>query len=224
MPDWLKNGFLQLLDPVVDALVRRRVHPNLISTIGFCVSLAAAALIFARYLVPGFFVFLLGGMMDILDGRVARRTGLASKFGAFYDSTLDRVSEIVVYFSIYAYFRPLDSFWYVGYIVITAMVGSLMVSYSRARAEALGVECKVGMMQRPERVVLLGLGGLLIGPLRALGVAWEFAPLLVALGAIAILANFTALERIYEVYRVAHGVPLDEPTPEGEQRYSKKEG
>lgn len=224
MPDWLKNGFLQLLDPVVDALVRRRVHPNLISTIGFCVSLAAAAIIFARYLVPGFFVFLLGGMMDILDGRVARRTGLASKFGAFYDSTLDRVSEIVVYFSIYAYFRPLDSFWYVGYIVITAMVGSLMVSYSRARAEALGVECKVGMMQRPERVVLLGLGGLLIWPLRALGVAWEFAPLLVALGAIAILANFTALERIYEVYRVAHGVPLDEPAPEGEQRYSKKEG
>ncbi len=223
MPDWLKNGFLRLLNPVVDTLVRRRVHPNLISTIGFCVSLAAAALIFGRYLVPGFVVFLLGGMMDILDGRVARRTGLASKFGAFYDSTLDRVSEIVVYFSIYAYFRPLDSFWYVGYIVITAMVGSLMVSYSRARAEALGVECKVGMMQRPERVVLLGLGGLLILPVRAFDVAWEYVPLLIAIGIIAVLANFTALERIYEVYRVAHGVPLDEPVPD-EKPYSKKEG
>lgn len=223
MPDWLKNGFLRLLTPVVDALVRRRVHPNLISTLGFLVTLAGASIIFARHLLPGFVVFLLGGMMDILDGRVARRTGLASKFGAFYDSTLDRVSEIVVYFSIYAYFRPLDSFWYVGYIVITAMVGSLMVSYSRARAEALGVECKVGMMQRPERVVLLGLGGLLIPVFRAFDPAWQYAPLLVALGAIAVLANFTALERIYEVYRVAHGVPLDEPVPE-DDRYSKKEG
>ena len=97
--------------------------------------------------------------MDILDGRVARETGLASKFGSFYDSTLDRVSEIVVYFSLYAYFRPLPSFWWVGYVVILAMVGSLMVSYTRAKAEALGVECKVGTMQRPERVVMLGLGG-----------------------------------------------------------------
>lgn len=222
MPDWLKNGFLRLLDPVVAGLVRRRVHPNLISTVGFLVTLAGASIIFARHLLPGFVVFLLGGMMDILDGRVARRTGLASKFGAFYDSTLDRVSEIVVYFSIYAYFRPLDSFWYVGYIVITAMVGSLMVSYSRARAEALGVECKVGMMQRPERVVLLGLGGLLIPVFGAIGPDWRYAPLLIALGAIAVLANFTALERIYEVYRVAHGVPLDEPVPD--QRYSKEEG
>ncbi|MBW3661113.1 MAG: CDP-alcohol phosphatidyltransferase family protein [Gemmatimonadetes bacterium] len=223
MPDWLKNGFVRLLDPVVGALVRRRVHPNLISTVGFLVSLAAAAIIFARHLVPGFFVFLLGGMMDILDGRVARETGLASKFGAFYDSTLDRVSEIVVYFSIYAYFRPLDSFWYVGYIVITAMVGSLMVSYSRARAEALGVECKVGMMQRPERVVLLGVGGLLIWPFRAFEVGWEYGPLLAALGVIAVLANYTALERIYEVYRVAQGVPLDQPVPE-EKRHTPKEG
>ncbi|MDX1623982.1 MAG: CDP-alcohol phosphatidyltransferase family protein [Gemmatimonadota bacterium] len=222
MPDWLKNGFLRLLDPVVGTLVRRRVHPNLISTVGFLVSLGAAAIIFGRFLVTGFFVFLVGGMMDILDGRVARETGLASKFGSFYDSTLDRVSEIVVYFSIYAYFRPLESFWYVGYIVITAMVGSLMVSYTRARAEALGVECKVGMMQRPERVVTLGLGGLLVGIFRLAAPGWEYAPLLVALGAIAVLANYTALERIYEVYRVASGVPLDEPVPPPD-RYSEEE-
>lgn len=213
MPDWLKNGFVRLLDPVVAALVRRRVHPNLISTVGFAVSLGAAAVIFSRHFVTGFVVFLIGGMMDILDGRVARETGLASRFGSFYDSTLDRVSEIVVYFSIYAYFRPLPSFWYVGYIVIVAMVGSLMVSYTRARAEALGVECKVGMMQRPERVVLLGIGGLLVAVARLVAPAWEYAPVLVALGAIAVLANFTALERIYSVYTVAHGVPLDEPIP-----------
>lgn len=213
MPDWFKNGFVRLLNPVVDTLVRRPVHPNLISTVGFLVTLGAAVIIFQRHLFTGIIVFLLGGMMDILDGRVARETGLASKFGSFYDSTLDRVSEIVVYFSLYAYFRPLDNFWWVGYVVISAMVGSLMVSYTRARAEALGVDCEVGMMQRPERVVALGLGGLLVPVAAAVGPEWKYAPLLVALGLIAVLANFTAIERIYSVYKVARGVPLDDPAP-----------
>jgi CDP-diacylglycerol--glycerol-3-phosphate 3-phosphatidyltransferase len=213
MPDWFKNGFVRLLNPVVDALVRHRVHPNLISSFGFLVTLAGAILIFQRSIVAGMVVFLLGGMMDILDGRVARETGLASKFGSFYDSTLDRVSEIVVYFSLYAYFRPLPSFWWVGYVVILAMVGSLMVSYTRAKAEALGVECKVGTMQRPERVVLLGVGGLLIPVFDVIALEWRYAPLLLALGLIAVLANITALERIYSVYKVARGVPLDAPLP-----------
>lgn len=213
MPEWLKSGFVRLLNPVVEALVRRRVHPNIISTIGFFVTLAGAAIIFAQSLVLGMTVFLLGGMMDILDGRVARETGLASKFGSFYDSTLDRVSEIVVYFSLYAYFRPLPDFWWVGYVVIAAMVGSLMVSYTRAKAEALGVDCTVGLMQRAERVVLLGLGGLLTPLVGAVVPEWRYAPLLLALGLIAVLANYTALERIYAVYKVARGVPLDEPAP-----------
>ena len=212
MPDWLKNGFVHLLDPAVGALVRRRVHPNLISSLGFLVTLAAAVIIFQRHIFWGSVVFLLGGMMDILDGRVARETALASKFGSFYDSTLDRVSEIVVYFSLYAYFRPMDNFWWVGYVVISAMVGSLMVSYTRAKAEALGVDCKVGMMQRPERVVGLGVGGLLVPVAAAIGPGWQYGPILLALGLIAVLANFTALERIYSVYTVARGVPLDEPT------------
>ncbi|MFN2384110.1 MAG: CDP-alcohol phosphatidyltransferase family protein [Gemmatimonadota bacterium] len=212
MPTWFKNGFVRLLNPMVGALVRHRVHPNLISTIGFLVTLTAAVIIFQRELFWGFFVFLLGGMMDILDGRVARETGLASKFGSFYDSTLDRVSEIVLYFALYAYFRPLPEYWWVGYLVICAMVGSLMVSYTRARAEALGIECKTGMMQRPERVVLLGLGGLLMPVAAWVRPEWEYAPVLLAVGGIALLANFTTLERIYTVYKVAHGVPLEAPT------------
>lgn len=211
MPDWLKDGFLRLLDPLVGLLVRNRIHPNIISTAGFVITLTGATFIFQRHLFTGFVVFLLGGMMDTLDGRVARDTGLASKFGSFYDSTLDRVSEIVVYFSLYAYFRPMESFWWVGYVIILAMVGSLMVSYTRARAEALGVECKVGMMQRPERVVLLGLGGLLIPLVGAIQAEWRYTPLLLVLVLIAVLANITALERIHSVYTVAGGVPLDEP-------------
>src|SRR5687767_4420152 len=213
MPEWFKKAFVSLLTPVVGALVRRRVHPNIISTIGFLVTLVGASIIFARALFVGIVVVLIGGMMDILDGRVARETNLASKFGSFYDSTLDRVSEIVVYFSLYAYFRPLPNFWWVGYVVILAMVGSLMVSYTRAKAEALGVECKVGTMQRPERIVMLGLGGLLIPVFDQNAPEWRFAPLLLALALIAVLANITALERIYSVYKVARGVPLDEAVP-----------
>lgn len=209
MPDWLQNAFVRLLDPIVEALVRAGIHPNVISTAGFLTTLGAAAIVFSRHLFIGVVVFLIGGMMDILDGNVARRSGLASKFGSFYDSTLDRVSEIVFYFSLYAFFRPLDRFWWVGYVVITAMVGSLMVSYTRARAEALGVECTVGLMQRPERIVAIGLGGLLTPLAARIDPAWEYWPLLMALGLIAVLANLTALERIHSVYRVAHGVPLE---------------
>lgn len=218
MPDWFKNAFVGLFNPVVGSLVRRGVHPNVISTVGFLVTLLAAAIIFSRHLFLGSIVFLLGGMMDLLDGSVARQSGLASKFGAFYDSTLDRVSEIVIYFSLYAYFRPLGNFWWVGYVVILAMVGSLMVSYTRARAEALGVECKVGMMQRPERIVLLGLGGLLTPLVALINPDWRYFPLLLAIALIAVLANFTAIERIYSVYKVAHGVPLDEAVPGHEEQ------
>ena len=221
MPEWFKNGFVRLLNPVVDTLVRNRVHPNIISSFGFLVTLAGAILIFQRSIIAGVVVFLLGGMMDILDGRVARETGLASKFGSFYDSTLDRVSEIVVYFSLYAYFRPLPSFWWVGYVVILAMVGSLMVSYTRAKAEALGVECKVGTMQRPERIVMLGVGGLLIPVFDLIAPEWRYAPLLLALALIAVLANITALERIYSLYKVARGIPLDGTVP-APNRHAKK--
>ena len=208
MPDWIKNGFVRLLNPVVNGLVRGGVHPNLISTIGFLITVVAAIIIFARHIFIGIPVFLLGGMLDI-----ARESGLASKFGSFYDSTLDRISEIVVYFSLYAYFRPLPNFWWVGYVVILAMVGSLMVSYTRAKAEALGVECKVGLMQRPERVVLLGVGGLLMPIIQRIDPSIQYAPLLFAIALIAVLANITAVERIRSVYRVAHGVPLETAIP-----------
>jgi CDP-diacylglycerol--glycerol-3-phosphate 3-phosphatidyltransferase len=105
--------------------------------------------------------------------------------------------------------------------VILAMVGSLMVSYTRAKAEALGVECKVGTMQRPERVVLLGVGGLLIPVFDLIAPEWRYAPLLLAIGLIAVLANITALERIYSVYKVARGVPLDGTVP-APNRHAKK--
>ena len=106
----------------------------------------------------GLFV-LLGGIVDIFDGQVARASELASKFGSFYDSTLDRISEIVVFLGLLSlynqYGRDLADVWMV-YVIALAMGGSLMVSYTRAKAEALGLDCSVGLMQRAERVVLLG--------------------------------------------------------------------
>ena len=109
---------------------------------------------------------LLGGAFDLFDGRVARLGGMASKFGAFYDSTLDRISEGVVYLGLLSlynrYLADVNDVTMI-YLILLAMSGSFMVSYTKARAEALGLECKGGLMQRPERIILLGGGSLLFG-------------------------------------------------------------
>ena len=200
-PEFLKRLALLVLSPVTKALVRRRVHPNVLTTVGFLVTLAAALAFFRGGVRLGGLVMLVAGAFDILDGKVARETGLASKFGSFYDSTLDRISELVIYASLISVFLDSPHPWMV-YVSFAAAGGALMVSYTRARAEALGIPCKVGLMQRPERVVGLGVGAML-----------GLRPLLVVLSALAVLSIFTAVERIFEVYRVARAVPLDGPIP-----------
>jgi CDP-diacylglycerol--glycerol-3-phosphate 3-phosphatidyltransferase len=200
-PEFLKRFALLVLSPVTKALVRRRVHPNVLTTVGFLVTLAAALVFFTGGVRLGGLVMLVAGAFDILDGRVARETGLASKFGSFYDSTLDRISELVIYASLISVFLDSPYPWMV-YVCFAAAGGALMVSYTRARAEALGIPCKVGLMQRPERVVGLGVGAML-----------GLRPLLVVLSALAVLSIFTAVERIFEVYRVARAVPLEGPIP-----------
>ncbi|MCA1572132.1 MAG: CDP-alcohol phosphatidyltransferase family protein [Gemmatimonadota bacterium] len=200
-PDFLKSLVLRLLDPVTAALVRRRVHPNVLTTLGFLVTLAAALGFFLDAVRLAGLVVILAGIFDILDGRVARETGLASKFGSFYDSTLDRISELVIYCSLISVFLDSPYPW-MTYVTFAAAGGALMVSYTRARAEALGIPCKVGMMQRPERVVGLGLGAML-----------GLEPLLVVLALLAVLSTFTAIERIFAVYAVARAVPLEGTIP-----------
>lgn len=209
-PEWLREGFLKLIRPLMDVLVRGRVHPNLITTLGFLVTVGAGVAFFNGRLGWGGFLVLLGGLFDILDGYVARATGLASVFGSFYDSTLDRVSEIVVFlglFSIYSGGRPYVGEPWMVYTVALAMAGSLMISYTRARAEALGIDCKVGLMQRPERVVLIGVAALL-------GTWWEGLVLTWVLIAMAALTNLTAFQRIVWVYRHTRDNP-DPPSPAG---------
>jgi CDP-diacylglycerol---glycerol-3-phosphate 3-phosphatidyltransferase len=204
-PDWLVRAILAGIGPVTNALVRWRIHPNTLTTVGFLVTISAGAAFHFGQIPLGGGLVILGGIFDIFDGRVARQSGLASSFGSFYDSTLDRISEIVVFLGLLSLYNHGRSVQDVGmiYVVVLAMAGSLMVSYTRARAEALGINCTVGLMQRPERVVLIGLSALLFGSL------WEGVVLKGVLILMALLTNFTAFQRIAWVY--IHTRPHGEP-------------
>lgn len=206
----IRDGFLAGIRPVMDVLVRRRVHPNAITTLGFFVTIAAGTAFFLGHIRTGGALVLLGGVFDIFDGYVARATGLASAFGSFYDSTLDRISEVVVFlgvFSLYGGGHPDFGEPWMVYVVALALAGSLMVSYTRARAEGLGIDCKVGVMQRPERVVLLGAATLLFGSM------WGGAVLTWVVIVMAVLTNFTAFQRIVWVYRFTRIPANANPTP-----------
>lgn len=198
IPGWVRDRFLGVIRPVFDGLIRRRVHPNTITTIGFLVTVTAGIFYFLGNVRIAGALVLLGGVFDILDGQVARGSGLASAFGSFYDSTLDRISEIVVFvgiFSLYGGGHPDFGHPWMVYTVALAMAGSLMISYTRARAESLGLDCKVGLMQRPERVLLIGASSVLFGGSRE-GIALTGVLLIMA-----VLTNFTAVQRIVWVYR-----------------------
>ena len=140
-----------------DRLIESRLTPNAISMTGLVLTLAAAALVTQRLFVLAGIAFIVGSVMDTLDGRYSRMSGKGTPFGAFLDSTVDRLEEGIVITSVAAYFSSQVDDLAVGAVVLTVL-GSLMVSYTRARAEALGVECKVGIATRPVRVVILSVG------------------------------------------------------------------
>ena len=211
--DALRAPVYRIIDPAINWMVRHRVHPNLLTTLGFVSVVGAGYLYHLDHVRWAGLVVLLGGLWDIFDGQVARVSGMASKFGSFYDSTLDRISEIVVFLgllSLYnSYAREWADVWMV-YVIFMAMGGSTMVSYTRARAEGLGLDCKVGLMQRPERVVLLGLGSM------AFGLTWNGLVLKGIIIVVAVLTNITAIQRIVWVYKNAAGVPVDDPSLRGQ--------
>lgn len=194
----LEKGLRKAVDPVINWLVRARVHPNTLSTLGFLITCSSGFFFHAEQVRTAGALILVGGIFDMFDGTVARRTGLASPFGAFYDSTLDRLSEIIVYvglLSLYNDYRADANEVVMIYVVIAAMAGSLMISYTRARAEALGIDCTVGLMQRAERVILIGAAALIFGEQN------NGAVLKVVLWILAITTNLTVLQRILWVYR-----------------------
>ncbi|HEX7119975.1 MAG TPA: CDP-alcohol phosphatidyltransferase family protein [Longimicrobiales bacterium] len=208
----LRGSVYRAVRPLTDVLVRREVHPNLLTTLGFLVTMTSAFAFHQHQIRLAGFLVLLGGAFDILDGRVARLSHLGSKFGAFYDSTLDRISEIAVYFGLLSLYNDYRlELGDVGmiYLIMLAMAGSLMISYTRARAEALGLDCRVGLMPRAERVVLIGAASLFFGG------AWDGLVLKGVIVVLAVLTNITAFQRIVWVYKHAGGVPLDAPVSAG---------
>jgi CDP-diacylglycerol--glycerol-3-phosphate 3-phosphatidyltransferase len=179
-----------------DRLIESRLTPNKISMTGFVLNLVAAVLITQRLFFLAGIAFIVGSVMDMLDGRYSRMSGKGSPFGAFLDSTLDRIEEGVVLTAVAAYFAARGDELATGATVLT-VVGSYMVSYTRARAEALGVECKVGVATRPVRVVILS-AGLVFAKGASLG---DFELLKPAVYVLAVLTIFTTFQRVFHVRR-----------------------
>jgi CDP-diacylglycerol--glycerol-3-phosphate 3-phosphatidyltransferase len=181
-------------------LIESRLTPNAISVAGLVGNLIAAVLILEHHFVLAGVAFILGSLCDMFDGRYSRMSGKGTPFGAFLDSTLDRLEEGVVLAAVAAWFAEQSNELAVGATVI-AVVGSYMVSYTRARAEALGVECKVGIASRAVRVVILSAG--------LVFAAEELIPgvdlLEPAIYVMAALTVFTAMQRVLHVRRQLAG-------------------
>jgi CDP-diacylglycerol--glycerol-3-phosphate 3-phosphatidyltransferase len=179
-----------------ERLIESRLTPNAISLTGFALNLAAAALVVDRMFFLGGVAFIVGSIMDTLDGRYSRMSGKGTPFGAFLDSTLDRLEEGIVLTAVAAYFASRHNQAAVAAVVV-AVLGSLMVSYTRARAEALGVQCKVGLATRPVRVVIISIG-LVFARGASLG---QFELLAPAVYVLAGLSLVTVAQRIWHVRR-----------------------
>jgi CDP-diacylglycerol--glycerol-3-phosphate 3-phosphatidyltransferase len=188
---------------VRNRLIESRLTPNAISLTGFVLCVVAAVLVAERLFFLAGVVFIIGSVCDTLDGRYSRMSGKGSPFGAFLDSTLDRIEEGVVLTTVAAYFASRHMEFAVAACVV-AVLASLMVSYTRARAEALGVECKVGIATRAVRVVILSVGLLFA---KGAGLA-DFELLAPAVYVLAGLSTITVLQRIFHVRKA-----LTEPAP-----------
>ncbi len=177
-------------------LIESRLTPNAISLSGLILNLAAAVLVLERLFFLAGLAFIVGSVMDTLDGRYSRMSGKGTLFGAFLDSTLDRIEEGIVLAAVAWYFADQGDAVAAAACVV-AVLGSLMVSYTRARAEALGVECKVGLATRPVRVVLLSIGLVFA---KGAGV-FDIELLAPSIYAMAALTAFTVVQRVWHVRR-----------------------
>jgi len=200
IPQAVKDGFVRLVGPIARALIRSGVKPNIVTTAGTLVVLGAAVAFWRGAPHWGGALLLVSGLLDILDGQVARLGGLTTPFGAFYDSTLDRVGESATFAGIALWFVqggvPATKVALAVGVAIAALVSSLLVSYTRARAEGLGMEAKVGIAQRAERFVLLGAPTLFFGAGR------DGALLFWIVVVLAVATTITVLQRVVHVARV----------------------
>ncbi|HWZ34158.1 MAG TPA: CDP-alcohol phosphatidyltransferase family protein [Bryobacteraceae bacterium] len=174
--------FGRIINWIVRGLALSRIHPNVLTFIGLLINIGAATLLAVHQLRWAGVVIIGAGLFDMVDGRVARETNRVTRFGGFFDSVLDRYSDLALLVGLLVWYGSINRF---GYVVLTAitMTGSVMVSYTRARAENTIPQCKVGFMERPERVVLLIIGAL-------------FDRIPAVLWVIAVMANLTVIARM----------------------------
>ena len=168
----LQLGIYKIIDPVVKVLIKLGLTPNAVTSIGFALNVGVAVIFIIgaeegnrgdlTYVGWAGGLILFAGLFDMLDGQVARLGNMKSIFGALYDSVLDRYSELIMFLGI-CYYLVAHHYFLSSIFAFIALIGSMMVSYVRARAEGLGIECKGGLMQRPERVVTIGLCAMLSG-------------------------------------------------------------
>jgi CDP-diacylglycerol--glycerol-3-phosphate 3-phosphatidyltransferase len=199
-----------LLQAIVNGLALTRISPNVLTFVGLIINTGAAILFgyanehnYVRMFLYAALVIIGAGIFDMVDGRVARQTDQVTVFGAFFDSVIDRYSDVVLFFGLLVFYARGNRFFYVV-LAAFVMVTSLMVSYTRARAEALIGQCKVGFMERPERIVLIILG--------ALFNRWgAMAPVLWIL---AVLSTITVIHRISYTYQMTkHLAPVPDTKP-----------
>jgi phosphatidylglycerophosphate synthase len=216
----------RLIHPLIVGLARAGVTPNTITLIGFLLNIGVA-IVFIKgagqprmdlsYVGWGGALILFAGLFDMIDGRLARVSGTSSKFGALFDSVLDRYSELVMFLGI-CYYLVSHHYFLSSLFAFLAMIGSMMVSYVRARAEGLGIECSDGLMQRPERIVLLGVSAILCGLVQGWWGTFKYhvqgtdIPLVENITVftfpifiLAVLANYTAWQRLQHCKHALEG-------------------
>ncbi len=219
----IKRGLYRALDPLVNLLVHAGVTPNLITFVGFAMNIFAAGwFIWSAETATrmdlgkvgwGGFWILVAGVFDMLDGQVARKTRAASRFGALFDSVMDRYSELVMFLGI-CYYLVSYHYFLSSLFAFIALMGSMMVSYVRARAEGLGIQCSDGLMQRPERIITIGVSGILCGVVAEVfgTFYWKVESLpfhllenmslfTLPIALLAVLANYTAISRLLHCRR-----------------------
>ncbi len=191
----IQNRLRSLLDPVVTFLSYLGITPLSVTIVGIILSLIGAVYVARGALFWGGIILIISGLCDTIDGSLARRTGTETTFGAFIDSTSDRVTELAYYGALILYFLRGDTANSVMiFFLLIALAGSFLTSYVRARAEGLGLECKVGWLERPERVAILAVG-LLLGRV----------VLIALIVVLAVLTVFTFVQRVLYVRRITLG-------------------
>jgi CDP-diacylglycerol--glycerol-3-phosphate 3-phosphatidyltransferase len=193
IPEKLHDRGLVGLNKMANFFVGLNISPNVLSVFGVLAGLGAGLLFALNHPAWAAVLIIVSGVFDILDGKVAAKANKKSLYGAIFDSTLDRYSEFFIYFGLAVYFRNRWPLW----VLFFTFLGSTMVSYTRARAEGLGIECKIGFMQRAERMTLLVIGALVGSIFRIFDLA-----MIVVLIAIALISNITAFERTLHVRKI----------------------